>query len=128
MAHLSCLLLTVLLPFIHAATVTYDFNITWVIGNPDNAFPRNVIGINGKWPLPPIEVNKGDRLVVNVDNQLGNASTGLHFHGIYHNGTTHMDGSVGVTQCAIKPRQKMTYNFTVRREICEHVAFADQVD
>ena len=113
MAILSSLLLTGLLPLVRAATVTYDFNITWVIANPDNAFPRSVVGINNKWPIPSIEVTKGDQLIVNVENQLGNVSTGLHFHGLFQNGTNEMDGAVGVTQCPLKPNQRMTYNFTV---------------
>jgi iron transport multicopper oxidase len=38
-------------------------------------------GINGHFPLPAIEVNLGDTLVVNVVNLLGNETTGIHFHG-----------------------------------------------
>lgn len=34
-----------------AATVSYDFNIEWVRANPDGAFERPTIGINGKWPI-----------------------------------------------------------------------------
>jgi len=105
-----------LLPFgliSHAATVTYDFNITWVTSNPDNAFNRPTIGINGKWPLPQITADVGDRVIVNVINQLGNQSTSLHFHGIFQNGTNEMDGPLGVTQCPILPGSSMTYNFTV---------------
>ena len=71
------------------------------------------MGINGKWPVPAIVVNKGDQLVVNVKNSLGNETVSLHFHGIYQNGTTHMDGPSAVTQCSIQPGGSMTYNFTV---------------
>ncbi|MCJ1249633.1 hypothetical protein MMC30_006859 [Trapelia coarctata] len=96
-----------------AATVTYDFNITWVTANPDGAFERPTIGINGQWPLPPITATVGDRLVVNVLNQLGNQSTSLHFHGLYMNGSTHMDGPAGVTQCAIPAGGSFTYDFKI---------------
>lgn len=96
-----------------AATVTYDFNITWVTANPDAAFDRPTIGINNAWPIPIIRANVSDNIIVNVDNQLGNQSTSLHFHGLYMNGTTEMDGPVQVTQCAITPGSKFTYNFTV---------------
>jgi iron transport multicopper oxidase len=96
-----------------AATVTYDFNITWVTTNPDGLFDRTTIGINGEWPIPIIRATVGDRVIVNVDNQLGNESTTLHFHGLYMNGTNHMDGPLGVTQCAISDGTKFTYNFTV---------------
>lgn len=100
-----------------AATVNYDFNITWVTANPDGAFARPVIGINNQWPIPRIEANVGDRIVVNVNNQLGNQSTSLHFHGLYMNGSTHMDGPVGVSQCDIPPGHSFKYDFTVRLEM-----------
>lgn len=107
---LLCSQLTLIL----AATVTHDFNITWVTANPDGAFSRPTIGINGKWPIPRIDANKGDRVVINVNNQLGNQSTSLHFHGLFmNNSQTHMDGPSMVTQCPIPPGQSFTYNFTV---------------
>ncbi|MCJ1285277.1 hypothetical protein MMC26_004617 [Xylographa opegraphella] len=96
-----------------STTVTYDFNITWVTSNPDGVYERSTIGINGQWPLPAIRVSVGDQVVVNVMNQLGNESTSLHFHGIYLNGSTEMDGTAGVSQCAIPPGASMTYNFKV---------------
>ena len=99
--------------YAHAATITYDFNITWVTANPDGMFARPVMGINGQWPLPDIRATVGDHLVINVLNLLGNQSTSLHFHGLYMNGTTQMDGPVGVSQCGIPPGNLFTYNFTV---------------
>lgn len=80
------LLLPLLLPSwaaVHAATVTYDFEIGWLTANPDGAFDRPTIGINGQWPIPQITANVGDQVVVNVLNSLGNQSTSLHFHGLY---------------------------------------------
>lgn len=97
----------------NAAVVSYDFNITWVTANPDGAFERPTIGINGKWPIPQIEADIGDNIVINVQNHLGNQSTSLHFHGLFMNGTTHMDGPSQVSQCAIPPGESFTYNFTV---------------
>lgn len=96
-----------------SAIVNYDFNITWVRANPDGLFERPTIGINGAWPIPRIEATIGDRIIVNVHNQLGNQSTSLHFHGLFQNGTTSMDGPVGVSQCAIPPGASFKYNFTV---------------
>jgi iron transport multicopper oxidase len=98
---------------ISGETVTYDFNITWVNANPDGAFDRPTIGINGIWPIPTIRATVGDRVIVNIQNQLGNQSTSLHFHGLFMNGTTEMDGPVGVTQCPVAPGGSFTYNFTV---------------
>jgi iron transport multicopper oxidase len=98
-----------------AKTVTYDFNVTWVMANPDGLAERKVIGVNGSWPLPTIEVDKGDRLVVNVYNGLGDKSTSIHFHGMFQNGTNYMDGPNMVTQCPISPGSSFTYNFTVNQ-------------
>lgn len=95
-----------------AATVTYDFKITWVTAQPDG-FSRPTIGINGQWPIPPITATVGDRVIVNVQNQLGNQTTSLHFHGLYMNGTTHMDGPVGVNQCTIPVGGSFVYDFKV---------------
>lgn len=108
---LSALLL--LLARAEAAIVTYDFNITWVRANPDGMFERPTIGINGQWPLPVMRATKGDQVIVNVDNQLGNQTTTLHFHGIFMNGSTNMDGPGQVSQCPIPPGSKFTYNFNL---------------
>jgi len=112
---MSSLVLTLLLPlFTNAATITYNFNTTWVTANPDGAAERPVIGINGLWPLPYITATVGDNVVVNMLNLLGNQTTSLHFHGLYMNGTNEMDGTAGVTQCAIAPGESFVYNFTVK--------------
>jgi iron transport multicopper oxidase len=94
-----------------AALLTYDFNITWVRANPDGLFERPTIGINGQWPLPVMTATVGDQVTVNVNNQLGNQTTSLHFHGLFMNGSTHMDGPAQVSQCGIPPGSQFTYNF-----------------
>jgi iron transport multicopper oxidase len=106
-------LYSLLLSVAHCATKTYDFEVSWVSANPDGLQERSVIGINGQWPIPSINVTKGDQVVINLKNSLGNESTSLHFHGLYQNKTTHMDGAVQVSQCEITPGSTFTYNFTV---------------
>lgn len=96
-----------------AKTLTYDWNVTWTTANPDGQFERAVIGINGKWPVPTVEVDKGDRVIINLYNGLGTQNTSLHFHGLFQNGTTQMDGAVQVSQCAVGPGQQITYDFKV---------------
>lgn len=98
-----------------AKTVTYDFNVTWVTANPDGLQSRKVVGINGEWPLPVIEVDKGDRIVANVYNGLGDKDTSIHWHGMFQNDTNNMDGAPMVTQCPIPPGASFTYNFTVNQ-------------
>lgn len=95
-----------------AKTITYDWNMTWVSANPDGEKERLVVGVNNQWPMPTIECNKGDRLIVNVYNGLPEHNTSVHFHGMYQNGSTAMDGPPGVVQCPIIPGQQFTYNFT----------------
>jgi iron transport multicopper oxidase len=101
--------------FAAAKEVVYDFNVTWVTANPDGLAERKIVGINGQWPLPVIEVDKGDRLIVNMYNGLGDKSTSIHFHGMFQNGTNDMDGASMVTQCPIPPGSSFTYNFTVNQ-------------
>lgn len=98
-----------------AKTVTYNFNLTWVIANPDGLADRPVVGVNGNWPLPVIEVDKGDQLVVHMHNGLGDKNASMHFHGMYQNGTNEMDGPSMVTQCPVPPGYDFTYNFTVNQ-------------
>ncbi|KAF9962943.1 ferroxidase fet3 [Mortierella alpina] len=43
---------------------------TYVMANPDGLFERQVIGINGQFPPPAINVTFNDTLVINVVNQL----------------------------------------------------------
>lgn len=105
--------LLALIPSALCATVTYDFNVTWVSSNPDGAHERPTIGINGQWPLPAITANVGDRIIVNVLNQLENQTTSLHFHGLFMKNATHMDGPAQVSQCGIPPGSSFQYNFTV---------------
>ena len=98
-----------------AKTVTYDWNVTWTTANPDGMYDRKVVGINGQWPLPVVEVDKGDRLIVNMYNGLGDKNTSVHWHGMYQNGTNNMDGPAMVTQCPITPGESYTYDFTVNQ-------------
>ncbi|GAW17003.1 hypothetical protein ANO14919_064520 [Xylariales sp. No.14919] len=93
-----------------AATVTYNWEVTWVWASPDG-FGRPLIGINGSWPCPIIEASVGDTIVVNLLNKLGNETTGIHFHGINQVNSNAMDGSVGSSQCPLPPNYSITYSF-----------------
>lgn len=112
----------------HTATVEHDFNITWVWANPDGAFPRPVIGVNNEWPPPQINVTLGDTLIINTLNSLGNESTSLHFHGLFMNGSSHMDGTSSVSQCAISPGSRFRYEFRVSINDASVAYLADITD
>ncbi|QKX61289.1 uncharacterized protein TRUGW13939_08437 [Talaromyces rugulosus] len=99
-----------IIQFAAAKDVYLYWNITWVNAAPDG-FERPVIGINGEWPCPQVDVDVGDRLIVDVENSLGNQSTGIHWHGMHQYMTATMDGSSGVTQCPVAPGSIIRYDF-----------------
>lgn len=101
--------------YVSAELRTYDFNVSWINRNPDGLQERRVIGINGQWPLPYITADVNDTVVVNLYNGLGDESTSLHFHGLFQNGTTHMDGPGQVSQCPVPPGSSFTYKFTIQQ-------------
>ncbi|THH20196.1 hypothetical protein EW146_g1116 [Bondarzewia mesenterica] len=90
-------------------TRTHNFSIAEVEGAPDGVH-RTMLVVNGMYPGPTIEANQGDRLVINVRNNLQNA-TSIHWHGLFQNGTNYYDGTSGITQCGIPPGQSLTYKY-----------------
>lgn len=96
-----------------ADTRIYDFSVGWVNRNPDGLHERRVMAINGQWPIPTIYATVGDEVVVNLQNELGDRPCSLHFHGLYMNGTSHMDGVAQTTQCPIPAGSNFTYAFNV---------------
>jgi FtsP/CotA-like multicopper oxidase with cupredoxin domain len=67
-------------------------------------------GYNGVVPGPQIRVREGDRVRVNLKNEL-TESTALHFHGLEV--PIAMDGVPYITQPPIKPGETFTYEFVV---------------
>ncbi|EKM75832.1 hypothetical protein AGABI1DRAFT_79402, partial [Agaricus bisporus var. burnettii JB137-S8] len=97
-----------LAPSVLAGVQEVWWDITYTNANPDGLFDRRVIGINGTWPPPPLEVNDDDILVIHAHNSL-DKPTSLHNHGMFFNSTPWMDGAVGVTECGIPPNGDFTY-------------------
>jgi FtsP/CotA-like multicopper oxidase with cupredoxin domain len=90
-------------------TREYNFTIDETELSPDGVF-RTMVTVNGRFPGPLIRANKGDRLIIRVQNNLVNG-TAIHWHGMFQNGTNWMDGTAGITQCPIPPNGgKFTYN------------------
>ncbi|RKP30603.1 hypothetical protein METBISCDRAFT_23146 [Metschnikowia bicuspidata] len=117
MRALSVIIFSLLSKLVAAETHTWYFETTWVTANPDGVFTRPVIGLNNTWPLPTLRVKTGDVVNLYLTNGFTNANTSLHFHGMFQNGTTQMDGAEGVTQCPIAPGDTMLYNFTVADQV-----------
>lgn len=84
-------------------------SLTWTGVN------RTMLLINDRFPGPLIRMNRGDRLLVNVTNNMSNATT-IHWHGMFQNGTNWMDGTSGITQCPIPAGQSFLYNFSVQNQ------------
>jgi FtsP/CotA-like multicopper oxidase with cupredoxin domain len=76
---------------------------------PGTSFPA--MAYNGTVPGPTICVTEGDRVRVNVTNEM-NESTSIHWHGLLL--PNNMDGVPFVTQPPIDPGQTFTYEFTAR--------------
>lgn len=68
---------------------------------------------NGRVPGPWIRVEPGDKVQVELTNQLP-ISTDIHWHGI--SVPNAMDGVAGITQDYIRPYETFTYSFTAGDE------------
>jgi FtsP/CotA-like multicopper oxidase with cupredoxin domain len=93
-------------------TRNYEFVLSRGQLAPDG-YLRDVILVNGGFPGPLIEANWGDKISVNVFNNISgeDEGTSLHWHGFLQTGTPEMDGVPGVTQCPIAPGKSFTYEF-----------------
>ena len=81
-----------------AETKTFKWEMSYITAAP-NGVPRPVIAVNGQFPAPTIEVDKGDRVVIHVMNKLNDGeSVTLHAHGLFQNGSNYMDGADQITQ------------------------------
>jgi hypothetical protein len=73
----------------------------------------NLWGYNGSAPGPTIQAKQGDRVRIIVDNHLPEA-TSMHWHGF--DIPFEMDGSPGLSQDAIPPGGRYSYEFTLQQE------------
>ncbi|KAL8323828.1 hypothetical protein RB593_005323 [Gaeumannomyces tritici] len=84
----------------------YDFTITEVdnfVGG-DGQVKKKAMLINGQFPGPTIEADWGDRIRINVVNNLQTNGTGIHWHGMFQMNNNINDGvGGGVTECPIPP-------------------------
>ncbi|KAF9953103.1 hypothetical protein BGZ70_000358 [Mortierella alpina] len=111
----SRFLLSKTFPIIETPTTRYyNWELSQSTISPDG-LARPMLLVNGMFPGPLIEANTGDRIVVNVTNNM-DSGTAIHWHGIHQKGTPWMDGTMGVTQCAIPPGQSMIYNYTITNQ------------
>lgn len=96
---------------VKAALIEQWWIVEWVDNiNPDGLQARRVIGVNGSWPPPLINVNSSDIFKIHVTNKLdAGRGTALHSHGMFFNGTNFYDGAASITQCLIPNNSTYTY-------------------
>ncbi|MCU1299670.1 MAG: putative multicopper oxidase [Acidobacteriaceae bacterium] len=70
-------------------------------------------GYNGRAPGPTIQITRGDRVRIIVDNHLPEA-TSMHWHGFEI--PNEMDGAPGSSQDPIAPGGRFVYEFTLNQE------------
>ncbi|KAJ5812954.1 hypothetical protein N7447_009977 [Penicillium robsamsonii] len=92
-----------------AAKVHYDLDLTWKRGSP-NGHEREMIFVNDHFPGPPLILDEGDEVTIDVTNNLP-FNTSVHFHGIEQTNTPWADGVSGLSQWAIKPGDKYQYRW-----------------
>jgi FtsP/CotA-like multicopper oxidase with cupredoxin domain len=71
------------------------------------------MAFNGTVPGPTIRVEPGDRVQVDVHNEL-DESTGVHFHGLFT--PNDQDGVPDITQEPIEPGEDFTYRFVAQEQ------------
>ncbi|PAV23691.1 laccase [Pyrrhoderma noxium] len=99
-----------------ADVVSMDLTVSNVDVSPDGV-TRSATVVNGQLPGPLVSGNLGDNFQLNVIDELTDTtmyrSTTIHWHGMFQNGTTDMDGVAMVSQCPIVPGNSFLYNFSV---------------
>ncbi|CAL4908547.1 unnamed protein product [Urochloa decumbens] len=94
-----------------ARTRRYTFNVTMATVT-RLCVTKSVPTVNGRFPGPKIVVREGDRLVVQVHNNINNNVT-FHWHGVRQLRSAWADGPSYITQCPIRPGQSYAYDFRV---------------
>src|SRR5258706_12147739 len=67
---------------------------------------------NGQVPGPRIHIKQGDKVRINVHNELPE-DTAVHWHGLIL--PNQMDGPAGITQPPIRPGESYVYEFTAEQ-------------
>ncbi|KAI8531613.1 hypothetical protein RHMOL_Rhmol11G0150000 [Rhododendron molle] len=76
---------------------------------------KKILTVNGLFPGPTLYVRKGDRLIVNVQNQ-GKYNVTIHWHGVKQPRNPWSDGPEYVTQCPIRPGANFSYEIIFSTE------------
>ncbi|KAI9474587.1 ferroxidase fet3 [Coemansia sp. RSA 989] len=104
-----------LFALVQARDVVHNWEITYITTNRGlDQPPKRGVGVNNRLPLPVVEAEIGDTLVLNVYNSLDTPTT-LHSHGIFQYGTNYYDGVPMVNGCPIAPGSNFTYRIPLQQ-------------
>ncbi|CAL1684661.1 unnamed protein product [Lasius platythorax] len=90
------------------ATNTFCNNCQCV---PVDGVERPILTINRMIPGPSIDVCEGDKIVVDVINNMDGEGLTIHWHGVFQKGSQYYDGPLLVTQCPIPAKSIFRYQF-----------------
>lgn len=91
-------------------TVQFEIHLTAGRANPTGTGFRDVIFVNGTFPGPTLQVNRGDNVEFLVRNYL-REDTSVHFHGIGQDASPWADGTPGIAQKQIRPGASFLYRW-----------------
>jgi len=89
----------------------FDLNIAYQLAN-FTGKDRVATSVNGSLPAPTLRWREGDRVKINLKNNLAQDSS-IHWHGIIL--PTQMDGVPGLSFNGIKPGKSFEYEFEVNQ-------------
>jgi FtsP/CotA-like multicopper oxidase with cupredoxin domain len=78
-----------------------------------NAAVAHSDNFNGTLMGQPIHCQVGDRLQINLTNDISYSGLSLHMHGFGYGGEFFYDGSVGVSQCPLGDAKSQMYDLVV---------------
>ncbi|KAG5232168.1 Multicopper oxidase, type [Salix suchowensis] len=94
--------------------VFFDWTVSYLIASP-LGIKQQVIGINGQFPGPTLNVTTNWNVVVNVKNDLDEPLL-ITWNGVQHRKNSWQDGVLG-TNCPIPAGWNWTYQFQVKDQI-----------
>lgn len=97
-------------PWIEKGVKVYDLTARKVQWQVEPGRSVEAWAYNNQVPGPQIRVREGDRVRINLKNEL-EESTSIHFHGLEV--PNDQDGVTFMTQPPVKPGESYTYEFTV---------------
>merc|ERR1719494_1238079 len=87
-----------------------------------NAYDNKIIrhGDEGGVLGPTLRVKRGQRVVVNIHNNLESETISIHWHGLHQKNQAWQDGVPGVTEWGVPPGGSKIHNFTITQEPGTH--------